>query len=336
MCAADENGRAVVPGNATSCMGGMPAQCTGWGINMTYARSANVVPSAPANTFTCDRWADSPKRIVFIHVGKTGGDTMQQTIQLVNLNVTVIHTFNAQQALEDFDIYLVSSRSPVGRTASSWNWMHGDGGGMWDPINLRGRDSTVARTKEANANAEEVNATMKALDDALGATLVPVAYNGGFIDKVSECFPQLPGAFDAFAVALSGEGPCSDLARRCMHEPNAGCGHIAFGLGFYLSQVHRGSFVTLADKMRASGKRVSHTTGTMSPLAPSPGPLTACPPVGPASVNVSRSSTWQRRTSTPTSRLCGSGFAWTSRRRPSVSMRRLSSSVLTRGMPTLR
>ena len=95
-------------------------------------------------------------------------------------------------------------------------------------------------------------------EQPLSRALEPRSYNAASIWALSKCFPQLPGGFDAFAKGLVSNATCGDIARRCLHEINAGCGHMAFGAAGYLSLTNAEDKQTLLDKMRQ--KHVFHVS----------------------------------------------------------------------------
>jgi hypothetical protein len=288
-CVADKHTwRGTVPSGSTSCYGGLNVHVPGWTDPLVVMEVEDVSPSAPAHNFpaTCQRWSE-PKRIAFVHVGKTAGETIQATLQLASLNFTQIHEINTAQSLEPYDLYIVSTREPLSRLASAFNWIHTDGGGVWALSNTTPTLDLAGVLREARVHT-----------DPLNTSLVPRAIDNSLITELSKCFSQLPGGFDAFARAQDEQGDCADLARRCLLEvcppgpdselpltacvhsshvaacavwcvmcdvwcavqSSSGCGpHLAQGYEFYLA-AQGADFRSLADQMRLPGKHVFHVS----------------------------------------------------------------------------
>ena len=168
---------------------------------------------------TATEICNSPAALALVHLGKTGGSTVELALQEAGIpfaNVhdeehadNGVHAFDTTPYLgdradktfatpgcvatsESFTHFIVMLRDPVARAVSAFNWMS--------------RDNELG------------------ISEAVRAKLF------------DECFATVPGAASAFAESLEAEGECGDIARRCVHEPptTSECGHLSAGASFYL------------------------------------------------------------------------------------------------------
>lgn len=203
----------------------------------------------------------SPKRIAFVHVGKTAGMTLRATNDQdlpkhLLVNWTVIHegSFDSTQdslkgtsgLAADFDIYILPTRDPLSRVISAFNWHHVDGGGVWN----------VVPADNATYDSATVAAILaEPLSSPPGSSH---AYD--FWAALSACFPQLPGGVNAFAEALESPSRCGQLARRSLLEPTCGGQHLSQGFAYYYNFLLDDGGNTTVDRMRAQGEHVFHVS----------------------------------------------------------------------------
>lgn len=209
-------------------------------------------------------------RIMFIH-GKTAGSTLLDLLSRANLNWTNVHDLSFTEdkidaLVEPHDLYIISTRDPVSRILSAFNWMHYDGGGAW------------------GLGSDDLSSLM--LRSMLRSRLDDLSAGGSILQPLSACFDALPGGANAFAESLGGEGNCSNIARRSLTEPSAGsgactterawpvpkgppsrarvddvAGHLAKGVAWYLSRTHGPSAnETVIDQMRKPGAHIFHVS----------------------------------------------------------------------------
>ena len=140
----------------------------------------------------------------FIHVGKTGGDSVQAVLttgaKLANFKLRVFHVkapYNDTAAVPRPTAILVSVRDPISRLVSAFNWRDPDEGGK---VNHRPSENNT------NAKATEVD-------------LYTQRGGGGCFNSVNE-----------FAEALWDRSWCGLVARRNLLEPIA---HLGMGIAFY-------------------------------------------------------------------------------------------------------
>jgi hypothetical protein len=107
----------------------------------------------------------------------------------LNFNFSTHHVFDPYASIDcRHDIYIVSTRDPVSRTISAFNWRHTIGGG----------------------------------GDDKGSGPSPTE-----LELYNDCFPELPGGVSHFAEALGEQTRCGWLARKCIMEPGAHlCHHL--------------------------------------------------------------------------------------------------------------
>jgi len=81
---------------------------------------------------TASRWPHSgshPAHIALIHVGKTAGASVKVMLDRAHVPHHQVHTQNAHTALDcRFTHYIVTTRDPINRTISAFNWRHTNGG----------------------------------------------------------------------------------------------------------------------------------------------------------------------------------------------------------------
>lgn len=187
-------------------------------------------------------------RILFVHVGKTGGSTIFENIAAAPLNFTIVHGYltadTMDEIVEDYDMYLISTREPISRTVSAFNWNHFDGGGTWYGFGHEGQIFLDNTTR----------------DDWLIETIVPDT-NQSILGALSTCFPALPGGVNAFAEALASEGTCADIARRALSDAGSGSGHLAKDHAWYLTRTpNPTSSSSVINNMRLDNKHVFHVS----------------------------------------------------------------------------
>jgi hypothetical protein len=86
--------------------------------------AAHQFPTSP----TC-RWSGQQRGIAHIHVGKAGGSSVHQVLRQSNVTFHSVHTRNAADSIDcRFSLYVVSTRDPLNRTLSAFNWRHPIGG----------------------------------------------------------------------------------------------------------------------------------------------------------------------------------------------------------------
>lgn len=61
------------------------------------------------------------KNLIFIHIGKTGGGTIQKILKKKNINHIIYHLEN-YYTYDKNNKYLISIRNPISRFISGWNW----------------------------------------------------------------------------------------------------------------------------------------------------------------------------------------------------------------------
>ena len=134
--------------------------------------------------------------LALIHVGKTGGSTVQAALEQAGIPHTTIHLGLVKPKLfssacaQSFNHFVFTSRDPVARAISAFNW-----------------------------HSQEMLGPVSIYPGPLWSTLY------------EECFPTA----NTYAEAMGEEGKCGDLARKCTHEPPelSGCGHISGGPSSY-------------------------------------------------------------------------------------------------------
>jgi len=138
-------------------------------------------------------------RIFTPHIGKTAGSSLALQLAKAPINFTYAHVGKASNVNVDdsFDVLIISTREPLNRTISAFNWRHSDGGGDWNRQAFD--ESTPPKVLETQS-----------VEQALYA-----------------CNKQYPGGFNEFAESLEDESVCGHIGRRCMHEPV--CAHISKG-----------------------------------------------------------------------------------------------------------
>lgn len=204
-------------GNLTQCWHTPGGGCAGgfW-IEGGHLVSYGVAPAHHFPAHSGCQWT-SPKRIALIHVGKCAGESLQRMLNAAPVNFTHVHQ-NWHEAYfdpNDYDLFVVSTRDPVSRLVSAFNWRHPD----MSPV-------------------------------AGGAT----GWWGPTESQMYQCFMQYPGAANAWAEALSqNDTVCGQLARRCLHSAPARCAHLARGFSWYLSTGLTRFSASLLDAVQTSG-----------------------------------------------------------------------------------
>merc|ERR1719181_2174302 len=69
----------------------------------------------------------SPKRIAMVHVGKCAGESLQEMLNNAPVNFTHVHSDFHDNWFDpdDYDPFVVSTRDPVNRTVSAFNFGRG-------------------------------------------------------------------------------------------------------------------------------------------------------------------------------------------------------------------
>lgn len=121
---------------------------------------------APAHHFPATagcRWT-SPKRIALIHVGKCAGESLQRMLNNAPVNFTHVHQnwLDSYFDPNDYDLFIVSTRDPVSRLVSAYNWRHPDMNvlgafGSWGPVEEQMYQCFMQYPGSANAWAESLN-----------------------------------------------------------------------------------------------------------------------------------------------------------------------------------
>ena len=89
-------------------------------MNMDDGR--HLVPHQFPSTGSCP-FAGQKSHVALIHVGKTAGMTVENLLSLAGVNHTQVHTKNAHLAVDcHFTHYIVTTRDPINRTISAFNW----------------------------------------------------------------------------------------------------------------------------------------------------------------------------------------------------------------------
>ena len=80
------------------------------------------MPHQFPSTGSCP-FAGQKSHVALIHVGKTAGMTVENLLSLAGVNHTQVHTKNAHVAVDcHFTHYIVTTRDPINRTISAFNW----------------------------------------------------------------------------------------------------------------------------------------------------------------------------------------------------------------------
>lgn len=216
-----------------------------------------------AATGSC-QW-HSPKKILFLHTGKTAGSTLHASNELLSnlhINWTYVHdrsghvdTADIIRAMEaDYDLYIIPTREPLSRLVSAFNWMHLDGGGRWNFATVPAYDNATVASILADPLTSPHWSPRWSPD-------ANVTYEHDFLAALSTCFPQLPGGVNAFAEALELDSRCGQIARRSL-QATSGTGHLSKGFDFYLNMLIDSGANTLLDRIRNGGsaKHVFHVS----------------------------------------------------------------------------
>lgn len=84
---------------------------------------------------SCAQDTQRPAYVALVHVGKTAGMSVLQMLSDAGVAFAVLHIDDAHWAVDcRFTHYIVSTRDPVNRTVSAFNWRHTDGGAEDDHI----------------------------------------------------------------------------------------------------------------------------------------------------------------------------------------------------------
>lgn len=198
------------------CIGGWQPRdpASGLKVPLTEAAPAHVFPVS-----TSCPWSGQRLTIALLHLPKTSGQSLIESMAMQAVNFTWAHV-DSNDLLEDhpYDLYIITTRDPLDATVSAFNFYHpigGDEGGPW---------------------ATDWNTSTPALTaDALVAPM-PTESDLEIVRAMYDCFPDLPGGVNQFAEALAGEGECSDLARRCLLEPEAYCSWLSNSYSAFLAE----------------------------------------------------------------------------------------------------
>ena len=130
------------------------------------------------------------------------GAIIASLLEQMGLNVTHVHIDNAHLALvDDFTHYITTTREPISRTISAFNYRHAIGG-----------------------------------TDVFASSNFTIRPSPREMQLYMDCFPELPGGVSRFAEALSEDGECADLARACVLDVTMHCEHMSKGHAYFLSQ----------------------------------------------------------------------------------------------------
>lgn len=112
---------------------------------------------------TCGQTTREPAYVALIHVGKTGGGTLKGLLTAAGVAFAAIHVGDAHKATDcRFTHYIISTRDPINRTISAFNYNHRAGGEEYSP----GIASTRLYTECFPQLPGGVNAFAEALGDA--------------------------------------------------------------------------------------------------------------------------------------------------------------------------
>lgn len=189
--------------------GALPCHKTpGGGCQGGLAHGNKKFKPAPPNHFpTGCKW-QTPKRIALVHVGKCAGTSIVKGLRNTPINFTHVHmkTNDGYFDPAQYDLFVITTRDPVSRIVSNFNWRHIYGGRPVTPIK-----TWIERS-------------------------------------MYKCFPEYPGGVSSFAESLDEDSKCGYLARRCLHDEYARCGHMAKGFRWYLrTGLQRGSPSVLSE-----------------------------------------------------------------------------------------
>lgn len=199
----------------TRCIGGwQPRRPTGVRFPLGDPAPANLFP----HSASC-AWSGERKRIAVVHMPKTAGEAIVEAIaRETTLNFTWVHVDSVELLTRhSYDLYIVTTRDPLAAVVSGFNFVHpigGDPNGIWSKIAHGGQTPPPLGSALADAPVDDAQ-IMKAMYD---------------------CFPSLPGGVNEFAEALALSGTCADLARRCLHEPSAGCSWMSNGYSYFFGE----------------------------------------------------------------------------------------------------
>jgi len=191
-------------------------------------------------------------RIGFVHVGKTGGNSVSHYLHRPTVNASLGHD---GPTLHIWDMHLLAQTLKVRDGALvAGGLAYGD----WDLLIISTRDP--------------IERTISAFNFALD---MPYTYTYPLLDTMNkECFAHVPGALDAFALELDKDTVCGKIARRCLHEAHGSmlpsgthhregvhtepyqtqCGHINMGFEHYLGHEHFGQ-MSLLERIRTQQSR---------------------------------------------------------------------------------
>jgi len=179
-------------------------RCATWPLDDTRVEELLNGPRTP-HTFAalpeCP-WPGHKTSIALIHVAKAAGKTLGLLLRKVGVNYTHIHVHSARLATScAFSHYIVTTRDPLDRTISAFNFRHTRGGAPeYDKPNT------------------------------------PVRPSPAELQLYEDCFPELPGGVARFADAMAGHGECANLARACLHDSGMYCNHLSKGHSYFLVQ----------------------------------------------------------------------------------------------------
>ena len=191
---------------------------------LDFEATAHTFPTYP----DC-KWSGQRTNIALVHVGKTGGETIEDLLKSAGINHTWIHAQTvktdvpdsgpsspldyfspAQVALAcEHTHYIVTMRDPINRTVSAFNY------------------ETYIAGLAPGPNYNFRTLTMKKMYEQCfpGVTTGGPAKMGG----------KTTGGANAFAEAMGEDSECGSLARACIYEPqSADCGHTGRGMAHYV------------------------------------------------------------------------------------------------------
>ena len=214
-----------------------PAQTVGGGCVSGDYMDRMLPCNAPANAFpaACPTQPSSA-RIAVLHVPKAAGMSFNEMFLTSNasLNFTLLHDRATEFIPEDYDIFIVLTRDPIGRVVSAFNFN--------DPFY-----SSPSRDRDFQCGG----ITLAADPPACRAT-------ARFL--YLDCFPppmwaddaNASSAVDAFARSFEDDGACGNVSRTCTRSAWAVetrlCGsnpHLAMGVEWFVSQPHGGQQTVL-------------------------------------------------------------------------------------------
>ena len=204
---------------ATSARASFPA--------LDLEATAHTFPSK--TLYSPCRWPGVKTNIALVHVGKTGGETIEQLLQSAGVNHTWIHAQTVKRDVPDsgpsspldyfspaqaalaceHTHYIVTMREPLNRTVSAFNY------------------ETYIAGLSPGPDFNFRTLTMKKMYERC----FPGVTTGGSAKTTG----TTTGGANAFAEAMGEDTECGALARACIYEPqSADCGHTGRGMAHYV------------------------------------------------------------------------------------------------------